>query len=472
MRPCRSASLVRWTPGLLLTAACLGLSGGQAGEPLRLHPANPHYLLFRGQPTVLITSGEHYGAVLNRDFDYCAYLDELQRKGLNLTRTFSGVYCEDAQDFGIAGNPLAPKAGRLLCPWARSQAPGYPNGGNTFDLRQWDGAYFDRLKDFLGQASRRGIVVEFVLFCPFYKDTMWNLSPMKASNNVNGIGKVRREEVYTLKHPDLLAVQDAFVRKVVAAMQGFDNVYFEICNEPYFGGVTLEWQHHIVATIVDAEARLGQRHLIAQNIANKSKRIERPNPAVSIFNFHYAAPPETVALNFGLGKAIADDETGFAGPLDATYRREGWEFILAGGAIYSNLDYSFTPAHPAGDAVPSAPGGGSAHLRTQLAILKAFIHHFDFVRMHPAPSTLLRGVPPKSSVRILAKEGEAYAIYLYGGSQANLDLDLPKSRYRAEWLDPVSGRTAAPAEWAHPGGSHTFNSPRYEADIALSIRRQ
>ena len=28
------------------------------------------------------------------------------------------------------------------------------------------------------------------------------------------------------------------VRKVVRELNEFDNVYFEICNEPYFGGVT------------------------------------------------------------------------------------------------------------------------------------------------------------------------------------------------------------------------------------------
>jgi hypothetical protein len=62
-----------------------------AGEPVKLHPANPHYFLFRGHPTVLITSGEHYGAVLNLDFDYIRYLDELQSNGLNLTRVWPGA---------------------------------------------------------------------------------------------------------------------------------------------------------------------------------------------------------------------------------------------------------------------------------------------------------------------------------------------------------------------------------------------
>src|SRR5262245_3222631 len=95
-----------------------------AEKPLSLHPDNPHYFLFRGKPTVLVTSAEHYGAVLNREFDCDKYLDELHRNGHNLTRTFTGVYCEDAKAFGITRNTLAPADGKLLCPWARSNVPG------------------------------------------------------------------------------------------------------------------------------------------------------------------------------------------------------------------------------------------------------------------------------------------------------------------------------------------------------------
>ncbi|HXJ74810.1 MAG TPA: hypothetical protein VNM37_18285, partial [Candidatus Dormibacteraeota bacterium] len=50
-----------------------------AAPPISLHPDNPHYFLFRGEPTVLISSAEHYGAVLNLDFDYVTYLATLAR---------------------------------------------------------------------------------------------------------------------------------------------------------------------------------------------------------------------------------------------------------------------------------------------------------------------------------------------------------------------------------------------------------
>ena len=62
---------------LLLLASALAAA---PERPLALHPENPHYFLFRGKPAVLITSGEHYGAVLNLDFDYRPYLDELQAR--------------------------------------------------------------------------------------------------------------------------------------------------------------------------------------------------------------------------------------------------------------------------------------------------------------------------------------------------------------------------------------------------------
>src|SRR5271165_6349334 len=114
-------------------------------KPIRLHPSNPHYFLFRGKAVALISSGEHYGAVLNRDFDYHRYLATLEADGLNYTRLFGGSYVEvPAKSFGILRNNLAPGPGRYLAPWARSDTPGYAGGGNKFDLERWDPAFFTR----------------------------------------------------------------------------------------------------------------------------------------------------------------------------------------------------------------------------------------------------------------------------------------------------------------------------------------
>jgi hypothetical protein len=459
--------------GMMLTSAAVAQD---APKPLCLHPENPHYFLFRGKPAVLIGSTEHYGAVMNLDFDYVKYLDELARHGLNETRTFSGTYREIPDSFGITDNTLSPT--NYIGPWARA--------GDKFDLTQYDDKYFERLKDFVTQASKRGIAVEYVLFCTLYNEALWNVNPMNPKNHDAPIGAVPRREVFTLKHKELLKIQDAFVQKAVKELNAFDNVYFEICNEPYFEGVAEEWQAHIAQIIVETERELPNRHLIAQNIANDRKKVEKVTPGVSILNFHYATPPETVAMNYGLNVAIADDETGFAGKDDVYYRTEGWDFFMAGGAAYNNLDYSFTASHPAGTLTEyKSPGGGSEQLRQSLGALKKFLDGFDLVHMKPMNAAIKGG---KASVaigarkgdsarggqmtaRVLGKPGQAYAIYLRGGASAELLLDLPQGSYRAHWVNTRNGEIEKTESFEHSGGGRTLASSDYTQDIALRILR-
>jgi len=399
--------------GLVAVAGALASFAAEA--PLALHPQNPHYFLFRGKPTVLVTSGEHYGAVLNADFDYVTYLKPLEKDGLNLTRTFSGAYVEPPGAFNIANNTLAPAKGRFLAPWARSEQPGYANGGAKFDLSRWSPEYFSRLRAFVGEARRRGVVVEMNLFCPFYDEAQWAISPMNAANNINGLGTVARTNVYTMdRHGGLLAVHEALTRKLVTELNSFDNVYYEVCNEPYFGGVSLYWQHHIAETIVDAERALPFKHLISRNVNNGREKVTALHPAFSILNFHYATPPDTVGMNYGLGRVIGDNETGFAGTNNLPYRIEAWEFMLAGGGLFNNLDYSFAAGFENGTfAYPaSQPGGGNPLLRKQFATLKRFLEAQDFVRMAPDTNLVRSELPPGVRWHALSRRGQAYALYL------------------------------------------------------------
>ncbi|HEX6987177.1 MAG TPA: cellulase family glycosylhydrolase [Planctomycetaceae bacterium] len=454
-------------PSLVLLLA----AAAPAAEPLALHPENPHYLVFRGKPALLVTSGEHYGAVLNRDFDYVKYLDTLADDGLNLTRTFTGAYVEPPGAFRIERNTLAPAPGRLICPWARSDQPGYAGGGNKFDLSRWDDEYFARLKDFVAQADRRGIVVELDLFCPMYDEAQWALSPMNAANNVNGVGAVKKDAVYTLDtQPELLAAQEAMVRKIVAELNGFDNLYYEICNEPYFGGVTKAWHDRITDVVVDAERPLPKKHLISWNVANDTAKIENPHPAISIFNFHYAQP-SAVADNDHLDKVIGLNETGFKGTGDDYYRKQAWEFLLAGGGLYNHLDYSFTVGHEDGTfpVKDPTPGGGGPAIRRQLRRMKEFLERFDFVRMQPSRAAVKGGVPQDVPYQVLAVPGKQYAFYARDSRDLAPTFDLPAGRYAGEWLDPVSGKTVAVPAFDHPGGEKRIDGPGFPQDAALRL---
>jgi hypothetical protein len=45
----------------------------------------------------------------------------------------------------------------------------------------------------------------------------------------------------------------------------------------------------------------------------------------------------------------------------------------------------------------------------------------------------------KATVQVLAEAGKAYAIYVNGGTQAELELEFPAGRYKAEWLNTKTG---------------------------------
>ena len=472
----------------IVAAVATAVAGPASAEPLRLHPKNPHYFLYRGKPTVLVTSGEHYGAVVNLDFKYDVYLDALAADGLNLTRLFVGSYLEKPGDFGIRFNTLAPAPGRVVTPWARSTTDGYAGGGPKFDLDRWDDAYFVRLKDFVAKADARGIVVEVVLFSNWYgKGTM---SPLHPANNVNGLDLVAPDAVHTLANGALLARQEAMVRKLVAELNTFDNVYFEIQNEPdatspdtraipaardpkaparvkVATAASMAWQARVAGWIHDHERSLPKRHLVAQGFANQGVVLGEVDPHISVVNFHYALP-ESVTWNLGLNRAIAFDESGFAGPDDSLYRRQAWRFLMAGGAAFSGLDYSFAVGFEKGTAENDAPGGGSAALRSQLGVLKRTLDATGLVAMRPDNSVVVTAAG--ASTLALSQPGRQYVIYVEGPGKTDLTVRLPDGRYLATWSNPRTGRTER-QESVSGGSERLLESPDYVTDVVLKITR-
>ncbi|BDC51230.1 hypothetical protein F183_A35460 [Bryobacterales bacterium F-183] len=456
----------------LVLALLLGLSAWVLGaeKPLQPHPVNPHYFLFRGKPTVLVTSGEHYGAVLNRAFDYRKYLDTLAADNLNLTRTFTGMYREvQGESFDIAGNTLAPRDADFLHPFLGT------------DLTQWNPAYFARWKDFVAYAGSKGIVVEVTLFTSYYNDTHWKISPTYSP-------EVKSDEVLALKHPKQTELQERFVRKLLAELKDFDNIYYEICNEPYFHGVTDAWQRRISAVVAEAD---GGRHMISQNIANGSAEIKNPDRNVSLFNFHYARPPRAVAANWGLQKPIGMNETGFDGALDAVYRIQAWDFLLAGGALYNNLDYSFTVGHEDGTFVYPAtqPGGGTKALRRQLKLLRQFFDAIPFVDMQP-DEKVAAGTDKADvvNVRALSNGSSVWAMYLHTGKvvanykpaygvysrkiQPHVIVNLPAGEYEVQWWLPTETEPRKMVAWRHAGGAGVLTAPEFAEDCAVIIRKK
>lgn len=461
---------------------CLFLSCRESIEPakpLGLHPQNPHYFLFRGKPAILIGSTEHYGAVLNLDFEYVIYLDKLAASGLNVTRTFSGIYVEPQGAFGIRKNTLAPAANRFIAPWARSKEEGYANGGNKFDLSRWDDDYFFRLKDFIKEAGEREIIVELDLFSNFYDTIQWQLSPVYFRNNINGIGNIKdHKEILSLKHPEIIEVQEKMVRKIVDELRGYDNLYYEICNEPYFGDTAAlrEWEDHMTAIVMDAEKDFSYKHLISNNIANHKKLVPAPRDGVSIYNFHYARPPVAVEMNYHLNMPLGDNETGFSGIDDAVYRIEAWDFILSGGALFNHLDYSFTTDNEDGSYIiqPGQPGGGGKSIRDQLTILAQFMQSLNYINMTPASSDMVRMAEEgNTDIYGLVEEDRVFAFHLSRKDTLNtgslMEFNLPEGSYKITWIDTKTAAEINSELNDHSGGWIEIISPDFYEDIAVWI---
>jgi hypothetical protein len=464
--------------------------------PIQLHPENPHYFLYNGKTLALITSAEHYGALLNLDFDYHTYLRTLAEEGMNYTRIFTGSYFEIAgESFGIQNNTLAPKKSSIITPWG--MVVNAQSGKWQYDLSSWNEAYFQRLHDFMAAAAELDIIVEVTLFSSIYRDAHWDICPQNPANNINMAGGLNRKDAQTLNNGDLLSHQVAFVRKMVQELNAYDNFFFEIQNEPwsdhavpvynivnkedlrvgdwtfkadFADDASMAWQEHLASVIAKEEEGLPKKHLIAQNYTNFRASIPEVSKHISIINFHYAWP-DAVRWNYHYNKVLGFDESGFAGPDDQVYRRQAWQFMLSGGGLFNNLDYSFFVGHEDGLGVNNAPGGGSKDLRFQLRILSDFLHSFSLEHMHP-DMNCIQGSP--GLIPYVLSDGKAnYAVFLRatGTENTSLAVETGDGNFLVQELNTLSGSYSEPVTIAAKNGMLILDIKIPQGELALKISR-
>jgi hypothetical protein len=477
----------------------LAISLGRGfAEPIKVHPANPHYYIFNGQPTVLITSAEHYGAVVNKEFDYIAYLDSLSSYGLNYTRIYPGFLFEPVGKFG-KGNTLGVKPASLVVPWRRSKVPGYALSGNKFDLDRWDPEYFRRLKDFVARAGERGVVVEICFFNAQYSDT-WPISPLYYENNVQGAGKCEFQDAQTLRHADLVQREADYVSKITQEVNAYDNVVLEICDEaPDIGNPptpideAAQWVKHLAGVVKNVEASLPKKHLIAQQmegpLGGAFDFVGYPDISIIVTQYVWEAGLQMGGMKaldymYGRNKPIEFNETAYypfwyKGDKVGASRAEAWEFMVGGGASFNQLNGVFTVENPAGKTPDNM------QVMAALRSLKEFIHSFDFLKMRPDISFVRDGIPPGTYCRGMSEPGKQYALYHHhstggygsmytvtpGDYTEDLVLELPAGTYKVDWVNPATGTVLRTETVNHSGGSLKSTTPKHSVDAVLRIKR-
>jgi hypothetical protein len=432
---------------------------------IQRYPKNPRYLEFRGQPILSIGSAEHYGAVLNSDFDFDPYLNNMASHGLNQCRVFSGTYRELPGEFGIEDNLLAPRPEAFCCPWELNQ-------DGFYDLDIWSARYWDRLKEFVTKASEKKILVEYVLFCHWYNDNLWLASPMHPRNSVQRVGPTDRKNVYALENDGLWLYVEKFIRKAAQELEEFDNVYFEIVNEPY-SNQDHGWYDRFHFRVAEVLAEAAPTKLVALNFANRTGVLPELPKNIGIVNFHYAIP-EAVHLNRHLNLVLADDETGFAGQTAEPYRKEAWRFLMSGGAMFSHLDYGYTVKTPDGSYTvegTKTPGYGGADLRAQLGFLRRFLEEIEAWNLVSLNEALTWNAGTVS-VPILGDPGRFLAAY-FSESPAGtkLGFGIPPGEYTLRWIDPIACKEIATEVQTHPGGYFFVMTPAPESVLTLTLTR-
>jgi hypothetical protein len=189
-----------------------------------------------------------------RPLDFALFLRFLRRHGHNYFRLWAWDVPVSGQ--GHSATPYV----RAPFPWVRT-GPGLATDGHPrFDLDRLDPAYFDRVRARVEAARDMGIYVAVMLFDgygPQFKRGEADGFPFDAANNVNGIS-CGGTEAQSLADPAVTAVQEAYVRMLVHAVNDLDNVLYEIANEA--GSYSKLWQYHFVDFLRSVEKDMAHQH--------------------------------------------------------------------------------------------------------------------------------------------------------------------------------------------------------------------
>ncbi|MBZ0288436.1 MAG: glycoside hydrolase family 5 protein, partial [Anaerolineae bacterium] len=229
---------------------------------------------------------EHYGAVMNRPFRFEPYLADAAEKGITLTRLFMLF-----RELQVPMNPYStckPESPEYVAPFVRTRPGRALDGEPKFDLDQPNPEFFGRLHRFLSLASDYGIIVEVVLLSNTYTTNVWNLNPLNPANNVNSLPESHWQEYVTRRHAAMVERQAAHVRKIVTETNRYDNVIYEICNEPGIISTgpegyptpddTNDWLNALIAIVRETEAGLTNKHLVV----GQESYVIRTDPAVTL----------------------------------------------------------------------------------------------------------------------------------------------------------------------------------------------
>ncbi len=459
---------------LLLCAAVEG--AGPAGR-LEISPRHPYYFRAGSRHVVLVGVSDRQLFTLwenDKGLSWQRYLDSIASHHLNYVR-------QDVCTWGRLNEPLKYPAQLSQPAWVFERTgPGVAVDRKAkFDLTRFDQSYFDRrLKPFLREAARRGIYVELTLFegC---KNRAFDESLYADENNINRLALRANEATSNaaLGNPRLMAVQHAYIDKVLAETAAWGHVIYEVANET--GGS--RWVAHIIDYIRKNSAYRGA--LISAG--EQSSSFDPCRGANHIVVKHrggaglYATDADVRAHRAALmrlrsGKPVSHNEYFlFANRStdDLNFPRKMMWADFTGGGHSNFFDFTFWrgTGRTLDEGLPSRSPPREILMGGQYLVDFLAANNVAFWTMEPRDG-LARVVDAKEgSVFTLANAGEEYVCYVLGDGPMTIALRLAKGIFTWRWYDPKSGRFCSVARHVTGGERSLFRSPVFEHDIVLHV---
>jgi hypothetical protein len=466
---------------------------------LRVHPKNPRYFTDQSGKAIYLTGSHTWenfqdiGVKGEKLFDYNAYLEMMHKYGHNFMRFWMfeqaemGSWSPDTIYF----DPL---------PFVRT-GPGTANDGKPkFDLTKFNPVYFDRLRQRIEEAGKKNIYASVMLFNGWSLDRSgfkigdpYPFLPYNVANNINGISApetindfINKPNLHSLKiSPELLAVQEAYVKKVIETVNDLDNVLYEIINE---GGAT-DWQYHMIRFIKKTESSMPKQHPVGMTHLGEAK--QNINQALFDSPADWISPnwedvtwksgDSTIKSSFKDNPPAVDVKKVIVPDTDHLWGHGGnykwvWKCFLRGSNPILMDPWDPLP----GEEVESKTIGW-IYIKGGITKDDRNFPEFELIRqsMGQARSFSLRlnlaDMIPRSELSLtgycLANEGTEYLIYFPESVEGRIDLRHSKGEFEAEWFIPLMNRTVKiPRPLS--GGDYLEVEPPTSLDAVLYLKKK
>jgi len=436
-----------------------------ASGPLRVSPENPRYFCDPNGREVLLVGSHTWNSLVDMGrsdppeaFDFDAYLDFLERYGHNFIRLWAWDSTTwDTRANGRLGKDFVHRAAPL--PWARSGPGKAIDGKPKFDLKQFDPAYFERLRARVSAAGRRGVYVSVMLFEGWglmhgnrrhgtVQEWAWRSHPFHPENNSNGIDAGGK--VHSRSNPAVNAIQAAYIRKVVDTLNDLDNVLYEVINE----GGEREWDWWVVETLREHQRTKPQQHPIGIT-GHGAERLASM----------LASPADWISP--GRNDGFGDDPPAWDGKkvslLDTDHV---WGVGGNGAWVWKSLVRGHNPLFM--DPYDGAVLGKRFDpqwepIRRNLGYARRYAERMNLAAMTPRSDL----ASTKYCLANPAKQKAEYLVYLPAGGSVKVDLSGTEGRLAVEWFDPSTGKTRH-GESVAGGASRSFTAP-FSGDSVLYL---